>query len=116
MAVGTLFLLHIKILNGNLQQATTLSFTTFVLFQFFNAFNARSEGHSAFGPQLFTNYRLWTALVVVVSLQVLVVHWSPLQNIFGTVSLGLSEWTLAIGTASSLLILEEIRKWLMGKK
>jgi Ca2+-transporting ATPase len=116
MAVGTLFLLHIKILNGNLQQATTLSFTTFVLFQFFNAFNARSEGHSAFGPQLFTNYRLWMALVVVVSLQVLVVHWSPLQNIFGTVSLGLWEWTLAIGTASSLLILEEIRKWLMRKK
>jgi Ca2+-transporting ATPase len=116
MAVGTLFLLHIKILNSNLQQATTLSFTTFVLFQFFNAFNARSVGHSAFGPQLFTNYRLWTALVVVVLLQVLVVHWSPLQNIFGTVSLGLSEWTLAIGTASSLLVLEEIRKWLMGKK
>jgi Ca2+-transporting ATPase len=116
MAVGTLFLLYIKILNGNLQQATTLSFTTFVLYQFFNAFNARSEGHSAFGPQLFTNYRLWTALIVVVSLQVLVVHWSPLQNIFGTVSLGLSEWTLAIGTASSLLILEEIRKWLMRKK
>lgn len=116
MAVGTLSLLHFKILNGDLQQATTLSFTTFVLFQFFNAFNARSEGHSAFGPQLFTNYRLWTALVVVVSLQVLVVHWLPLQNIFGTVSLGLSEWTLAIATASSLLLLEEIRKWLMRKK
>lgn len=116
MAAGTLFLLHIKLLNGNLQQATTLSFTTFVLFQFFNALNARSEGHSAFGPQLFTNYRLWTALVVVVSLQVLVVHWSPLQKLFGTVPLGLSEWSFAIGTASSLLLLEEIRKWLMRKK
>ncbi|MDD4972705.1 MAG: calcium-translocating P-type ATPase, PMCA-type [Bacteriovorax sp.] len=110
MAAGTLYLLRVGMINGKLEQAKTLSFTTFVLFQFFNAFNARSEGRSAFGLQFFTNYRLWTSLALVILLQVLVVHWPPLQAVFGTVPLGPFEWGQAIGIASSLLFLEEIRK------
>lgn len=111
MAVGTLSLLRMATGNGGIERANTLSFTTFVLFQFFNAFNARSEGHSAFGQQFFTNYRLWMALGVVVSLQILVVHWLPLQQFFGTVALTPADWILAVCVSSSLLIIEELRKF-----
>ncbi|MBC7691849.1 MAG: HAD-IC family P-type ATPase, partial [Methylotenera sp.] len=115
MAAGTLLLLRTELMNGGTEKATTLAFTTFVLFQFFNAFNARSEGRSALGHQFFTNYRLWTALAVIATLQGAVVHWEPLQTFFGTVALSFREWALAIMTASSLLILEEIRKFLFMK-
>lgn len=110
MATGTLSLLSLGVQDGDITKATTLAFTTFVLFQFFNAFNARSEGRSAFGYQLFTNFRLWGALAVVVSLQVLVVHWNVLQDFFGTVPLTAKEWGLAVGVSSILLVLEELRK------
>jgi Ca2+-transporting ATPase len=60
--------------RGGHAHAVTLAFTTFVLFQFFNIFNARAEHDSAFGRQFFDNRRLWLALCGVVGLQFVVVH------------------------------------------
>ena len=40
-------------------RAMTLAFTTFVLFQFFNIFNARAEHRSAFNRQFFANGKLY---------------------------------------------------------
>ncbi|MCM2288142.1 MAG: HAD-IC family P-type ATPase [Sulfuritalea sp.] len=93
--------------------AVTLAFTTFVLFQFFNIFNARSEEGSAFNRQFFANRKLWLALAAVVGLQVLVVHWGPAQAIFDTVPLSLKDWALAVAIAASVLLLDESRKFLL---
>ncbi|MCL6262331.1 cation-translocating P-type ATPase [Craterilacuibacter sp. RT1T] len=93
--------------------ATTMAFTTFVLFQFFNIFNARAEYGSAFNRQFFSNGKLWLALSGVVALQVLVVHWAPAQAVFDTVDLSTSQWALAVAVASSTLLLEEARKMLL---
>jgi Ca2+-transporting ATPase len=46
----------------------------------------------------------------VVLLQIVAVHWPPAQGIFGTTALGLREWGIAAGTASTILLLEEGRK------
>jgi Ca2+-transporting ATPase len=93
--------------------AVTLAFTTFVLFQFFNIFNARAEYGSAFNRQFFSNGKLWLALTAVVGLQVLAVHWGPAQAVFDTVDLGLGDWCLAAAIASSTLLLEEARKLML---
>ena len=93
--------------------AVTLAFTTFVLFQFFNIFNARSENGSVFNRQFFANGKLWLALLGVVGLQILVVHWGPAQRVFDTVDLSLMDWGLAVVVAASVLFLEEGRKLLM---
>lgn len=53
---------------------------------------------------------LWLSLIAVVILQVLAVHWMPAQSIFGTSYLTLTQWLMAIGIASSILIFEEGRK------
>jgi P-type Ca2+ transporter type 2C len=90
--------------------AVTLAFTTFVLFQFFNAFNARAEHGSAFNRQFLSNGKLWLALLSVVVLQVIVVHWGPAQAVFDTVDLSPGDWALATGVASSVLLLDEARK------
>ncbi|WP_115700686.1 calcium-translocating P-type ATPase, PMCA-type [Legionella sainthelensi] len=110
MMVGTLGVLYYAVNNYNEQTALTLAFTTFVLFQFFNVFNARVERGLTFGKGFFENRMLWLSLIAVVILQVLAVHWMPAQSIFGTSYLTLTQWLMAIGIASSILIFEEGRK------
>ena len=112
MAAGTLLLLHHARPSGP-AYALTLAFTTFVLFQLFNVFNARVEHASAFNRQFFSNAKLWSALAVVLGLQVLVVHWSPAQALFHTTALSAQDWALAFAVASSILLLDEGRKLLL---
>jgi Ca2+-transporting ATPase len=110
MAAGTLGAYAWGQLQGEHEYAMTLAFTTFVLFQFFNIFNARAEHGSAFNRHFFSNGRLWLALASVLFLQVLVVHWGPLQAIFATVALSPNDWMWSLLIASSVLVLEEARK------
>ncbi len=116
MAVGTLAIYGWGLdQEGGEIKAMTLAFTTFVLFQFFNIFNARAENGSAFNRQFFSNGKLWLALAAVVALQVVAVHWAPAQAIFDTVDLSLQEWIVAVLVASSTLLLEEVRKLLVRR-
>jgi Ca2+-transporting ATPase len=113
MAVGTLAVYGWALADSGAAKAMTLAFTTFVLFQFFNIFNARAEHGSAFNRQFFSNGKLWLSLLAVVALQVVAVHWAPAQRIFDTVDLSLNEWAVAVVVASSTLFLEEARKLLL---
>jgi Cation transporting ATPase, C-terminus len=54
--------------SGSLPYAQTMAFTTLMLFQIFNVFNARSDETSAF-VNLFTNRWLWAAAAVSLALQ-----------------------------------------------
>jgi len=112
MAAGTLSLFRYAQPRGE-TYALTLAFTTFVLFQFFNVFNARAEHHSAFARGFFSNPQLWLALAGVLALQVLVVHWAPAQAVFSTTDLDAVDWALAAAVASSVLLLDELRKRLL---
>ncbi|MGK2871881.1 MAG: cation-translocating P-type ATPase [Alphaproteobacteria bacterium] len=114
MAAGTLCMLRYGMLTGDEQRATTLAFTTFVLFQFCNAFNVRSETCSAFAHNFFSNWKLWAALVTVVGLLVLVVNWPVAQTIFHMSPLSALDWALATGVAFSVLLIEETRKFLLA--
>jgi Ca2+-transporting ATPase len=113
MALGTVGIFWFGLSSGGMTHALTLAFTTFVLFQLFNVFNARNEHGTAFNSQFFTNGKLWSALIAVVGLQILVVHWSPAQAIFKTEDLSWSEWGAAWLISSSLLLFEEARKLLV---
>jgi Ca2+-transporting ATPase len=110
MATGTLGVLYYGLQTGEPRHATTLAFTTFVLFQVFNVFNARSEKNSAFDKHFFANRMLWLAIASVTVLQILVIHWPPAQAIFRTTALTTQDWLIATGVAASVLILEELRK------
>ena len=114
MAAGTLAVYAWGLTTpGEEAKATTLAFTTFVLFQFFNIFNARAEHGSAFNRQFFRNGKLWLALAAVIGLQVVAVHWTPAQAVFDTVDLTAFEWGISVAVASTTLILEEVRKSLV---
>jgi Ca2+-transporting ATPase len=112
MTVGTLGVLYYGLQTGEPHHATTLAFTTFVLFQVFNVFNARTEKNSTFNRCFFANRMLWLAIASVIMLQILVIHWPPTQSLFHTTALTQQDWLLATGVAASVLILEELRKFL----
>ena len=90
--------------------AGTMAFTTFVLFQFANILNVRSETGSVFQRETLHNRNLWLALAGALALQVAVVHAGPMQRLFDTVSMTGLQWAACAAVASSVLWLEEIRK------
>jgi Ca2+-transporting ATPase len=110
MAAGTLGVLTFGIETGSEDHALALAFTTFVLFQVFNALSARSETASVFGRDTLRNAKLWAALGVVVALQVAAVHVDAVQGVFGTADLTLWDWVLTTAVASTVLWFDEARK------
>lgn len=115
MAVGTLLVLDASLPGGilegtgDLQYGQTMAFTTLMLFQIFNVFNARSDVRSAF-VGLFKNGWLWGAVLLSILLQIAVVYVPFLQRAFGTVGLSAEDWLLAVAVASSVLWIRELIK------
>jgi potassium/sodium efflux P-type ATPase len=97
--------------SGDIEEARTVAFTTLVLAQLFNCFNARSDRTSAFN-HLFTNRLLWAAIAFSVVMQVAVVHLSLLNDAFETTPLSIGDWLLCTALASVVLWADEARKLL----
>jgi magnesium-transporting ATPase (P-type) len=95
--------------SGDVETARTMVFTTIVLAQIFNAFNARSDTVSAF-VRPFENRLLWGAVALTVVLQIVVVHLPFMNDAFDTRSLDLDRWMICAGLASSVLFADELRK------
>jgi Ca2+-transporting ATPase len=115
MAAGTLAMLDASLPgglipgSGNLRYAQTMAFTTLMMFQLFNALNARSDERSAFDG-LFKNRWLWGAIGLAIMLQIGVIYVPVLQQAFSTVGLTGADWLRCIFVASSVLWLREISK------
>jgi magnesium-transporting ATPase (P-type) len=117
MAIVTLAALDLRLPggvigdSGSIDEARTMAFTTLVLAQLFNCFNARSDRTSAF-HHLFTNRWLWAAIAVSVLLQVAVVHLGFMNHAFRTTPLTFEDWLICIGLASVVLWADEAKKLL----
>ncbi|MDO8522786.1 MAG: HAD-IC family P-type ATPase, partial [bacterium] len=73
MAIGTLFIFK-DYIGDDMTRAWTISLTTLAVFQWFNAWNCRSESKSIFQMNPFSNTFLVGATAVVVSLQLFAVY------------------------------------------
>jgi P-type Ca2+ transporter type 2C len=119
MALVTLVALDLRLPGGlihgggDIVEARTMAFTTLVLAQLYNAFNARSGRASAF-HHLFTNPLLWAAIGASLVLQVAVVHVGLLNDAFDTTPLPAADWLICAVLASAVLWAEELRK-LIGR-
>jgi Ca2+-transporting ATPase len=115
MAAGTILVLDASLPggfiegSGTLRYAQTMAFTTLMMFQLFNVFNARSDERSAF-QDLFINRWLWMSVGLSLVLHVAVIYVPFLQEAFSTVSLSAGDWLFCAGVASSVLWLRELSK------
>jgi len=115
MAIGTLYLFK-GYFETDLTKALTISLTTLAMFQWFNAWNCRSESKSIFQMNPFSNKFLVGATVIVIFLQLFALHTPFLQKILHTTPLSLLEWLIIIPIASSIILVEEIRKFFYRRK
>jgi Ca2+-transporting ATPase len=120
MAVTTLVALDLRLAgglvgdSGGIVEARTMAFTTLVLAQLFNCFNARSDRTSAFHA-LFTNRLLWAAIGLSLALQIGVVHLPLLNDAFDTTPLSARDWVICTALASTVLWADELRKLAMRR-
>jgi Ca2+-transporting ATPase len=100
--------------------ARTMTLITMAMFQWFNAWNCRSERKSLFEIGLFSNKWLIAATLFVLSLQLLIVYVPFMHYIFKTVPLSLTDWGMIIGLSAPIIFIEEVRKqlsrWFFGSK
>jgi Ca2+-transporting ATPase len=115
MAAGTLFVLDASLPggliegSGTVRYGQTMAFTTLMLFQLFNVFNARSDERSAF-EGLFTNNWLWAAVGLSLLMHAGVLYIPFLQEAFSTIYLSAGDWLYCVAVASSVLWLRELSK------
>jgi len=114
MAVGTLYLFS-RLYQNDLSEAWTISLTTLAVFQWFNAWNCRSENKSIFRTNPFSNKFLVGATGIVIGLQMLAVYNPFFQKVLRTVPLSVREWFVIIAVAFSIIVVEELRKALYRK-
>ena len=115
MALGTLIVLDASLPGGLIEGSGTTSygqsmaFTTLVLFQLFNVFNARSDERSAF-EGLFVNPWLWAAVGLSLLLHAAVLYIPILKEAFSTTSLSVGDWLVCAAVASTVLWVRELSK------
>ncbi len=108
MAAGTLYVFFTT--GGSMELRRTMAFTTLILFQLFNAFQARSSTHSVFSG-IFRNTWLWITIGAMLLLQILVLDMPAIANAFGVVPLPASLWLRSTLAASSVIWGMEVVKW-----
>lgn len=91
---------------------TTMTFTCFVLFDMFNALSCRSQTKSVFTIGLFSNKMFLLAVTGSVIGQLLVIYFPPLQQIFQTEALPVTDVLILVAIASSVLVVSELKKLL----
>ncbi|HEY4505324.1 MAG TPA: HAD-IC family P-type ATPase [Candidatus Paceibacterota bacterium] len=115
MMLGTLFLFG-QYFETDIAKAWTISLTVLAVFQWFNAWNCRSESKSIFSMNWFSNIYLVGATVIVILLQIAAVYTPFLQKILRTVPLEFSEWLIILLVATSIVFVEEIRKYVYRRR
>jgi magnesium-transporting ATPase (P-type) len=90
--------------------ARTETFTVIFFCEWFNVLNCRSETKSGLSRALFRNPWLVAGLGVGLLLQVTVIYWRPLGDVFHTQPIDLSVLPILALVASPMLWVEEARK------
>ena len=94
----------------SLERARTIAVTTMVLFQFFQAWNSRSELQSIFRISPLSNPFLFYSMVAAFLAQLAVVYVPALQWVFRTEALALSDWVQIVMVSLTVVVAVEVDK------
>ncbi len=115
MSIGIFLVFNWAQSRISIEEARTIAFCTMVAFEWFRAFNARSDEHTVFKQGLLSNRWLLITISIAIMLQVAVVYVPFLQVAFSTVPIGIDKWGIAVLAGGSLFLIEEIRKVLFPR-
>jgi P-type Ca2+ transporter type 2C len=109
MTAGTLIIFESYMVDY--MKATTMALTVMAVYQWFNAWNCRSENHSIFKIPFWSNKYLVFATIWIIFLHNLGIYWGPLQTVLKTTPLSLNDWVLCISMGLTIIVADEIRKF-----
>lgn len=101
-----MLLINNNILGGNAQQQNAIVFTSFVLFQLFNAFNSRELEDESIFKNLLKNKAMLLMIGLTFILQIIITQFGG--EIFRTVPLSLTMWLKVIGYTFTVVIFSEL--------
>lgn len=111
MAIGSSLVFYWY--QNDLPLARTMALVTLTIFQWFNAWNCRSENRSLFSMSPFRNPYLIAATAIVIVIQLCIIYVPFLQHAFHTVPIGYRDWGIAVAAGSSIIVIDEVRKWIL---
>ncbi|MEM3564472.1 MAG: HAD-IC family P-type ATPase [Candidatus Jordarchaeaceae archaeon] len=122
MALGTIFVYYSSIQSlgpwvfiYGYKEPRTMTFYTLVFFQLYNALNMRSQEYSLFKIGLLSNKYLFAAFIASFVLNISIAYVPFFQELFQIMPLPLNDWVMVLLVSSSILVVEEIRKFFAPK-
>ena len=117
LAAGTIFMFVTNINAGvSLERARTVALTTMVFFQFYQAFNCRSEEQSIFKMSPMSNPFLFFSIVAAFLAQLAVLYVPALQWVFRTEPPSINEWVRIGMVTLTVIVAVEIDKLIRRTK
>jgi Ca2+-transporting ATPase len=98
-----------------IRESMAMTFISLVLIQFFKAYSFRSDRHSVLSRP-FANKFLNLSIVVDMAFLILIMYVPFLQVPFGTFSLTLEDWIIAVSLSATVIPVLETAKWLVRRK
>jgi Ca2+-transporting ATPase len=113
--ISTLTIFHFYSTEKYLAYAQTVALCTLMISQMFNVLNCRSEFNSLFKIGIFTNMKLWGAILFSVIMQIIAVQTPFFNTFLKTVPLTLMDWLYVVLISSSVFIIVEIYKFVVRR-
>ncbi len=114
---GVIYSFVLALDNGaSLEKARTIAVTTMVFFQFFQAWNCRSETVSIFRISPLSNPFLFYTMVAAFFAQLAFIYVPALQWVFRTEALNAYDWLTITIPALSVILIVEIDKMIRRKR
>jgi len=109
--LGTLYVFLHEMEDGAISaRDLTMTFTTFVMFDMFNALVCRHNSRVVTELNMLSNTAFLVAMSFSLGGQLLVIYFPPLQKVFRTESLTLTDLFFVILLSSSMVVLDTVRK------
>lgn len=116
MGIGSISIFYYYDPKNSPELARSVVFTTLVVFQWFNALNARSFTSSIFGMNPLSNKNLLIGLGLGMILQMAAIYSPFMQPFLKTAPLGIMDWINIIAVCSSVILAVELYKYAVNRK
>ena len=100
----------------NLATCRTIALCTLAMSQLLHVFECRSERHSIFEINIFTNIYLLGAVLVSITMICCILYVPFLRGIFNTVALNLGQWLLVIFFSGIIFLINSVYLLIKSKK
>ncbi len=112
MVAGTFGVFNLFQGDHDVEVSRTIAMNTLVFFEMAYLLNTRSLTEPAHRQGLLTNLWIPAMLAACLGLQLAITYLGPLNEVFGTAAIGLSEWLVAASIGSTVFAAIEIEKWI----